>query len=268
MVQIVDAYKPRALLKSFVCESQREKEAASRYVIGDSFVVKAECERVDKFDLRFYLNSSLVCEKQGGIYGETLVIVVPLLSPEFKAGNVYGVVLDVYSFNSPLPGVFYSDSSVFVFEVTGAETQIGLVCGYDESSRCLSLSANLTDRQGYPVVNETVDFYLQFSNRHRVSDGWFPVGSVNTSSCGLAEFSLALNVSAGNYSVRACHEGNENFGKSEDVVDFEVLGNETVGNLGEGKHGLLSEGGEVIIVVENIPPLCCASFKDLWLLSH
>jgi parallel beta-helix repeat protein len=112
-------------------------------------------------------------------------------------------------------------SEALQFESIANRTRLKLDAVYIAFMGSMSLRANLTDDNGRPVANETIDFGLLLS-RWTPTSGWFPVGSDTTDESGLAYSNFGLAVPSGNYSARARHEESANFGASEDIVGFEV----------------------------------------------
>lgn len=223
VVQIVNASGVYELIESFSVNSLRSLNSTGRFVMGDTLVFWAECGLADAYDLKIYENSSVVFEVKGEICNSSLEVFVSLYPPAFNAGNTYTAVLYVYVFNYPIPGAYYTDSAVHVFEVVGVETRLELTGEYDSVLHSLSLYANLTNVDGYPIANESVSFYLQFENgRRRLTDGWLPVGCAKTNASGMATLNFALNTPFDGYFAKACHEGDGNFGFSESYSNITV----------------------------------------------
>jgi len=71
------------------------------------------------------------------------------------------------------------------------------------------------------------------NGKRRLTDGWIPIGSARTNGSGIALSSVAFGVPDGNYSFKAYHKGDENFGESENVTEIEISSNAT-GGFGSG----------------------------------
>lgn len=108
---------------------------------------------------------------RGEVYESSVRVCVRLNSSMFTAGKQYAAVLDVYAVNNLLPGALLTDSTVYVFEVVGADTKLGLSAEYDGSLRGLYLHANLTTVDGFPVANEAVHFKIQSIEKRRPTEG-------------------------------------------------------------------------------------------------
>lgn len=123
-----------------------------------------------------------------------------------------------------------SDRGMVGFAVEDSETRLSFEVGYDGVFRCLGLCANLTNVDGCPLVDESVSFFMRPVNgKRRLTDGWTPIGSARTNGSGIAFSSVAFGVPDGNYLFRAYHEGDENFGESENVTEIEISSNATGG---------------------------------------
>jgi hypothetical protein len=105
--------------------------------------------------------------------------------------------------------------------IVGVDTKLKLEASYDHVFHSLYLHVNLTDVDGHPVANETVDFYMR-RNNSRLTEGWVSIGSSQSNTSGIGLLTLAFNVFSGNYSIRAHHKSNEDFGESEDISDITV----------------------------------------------
>jgi hypothetical protein len=251
VVQLVNAFKPEGMLKSFDVVSLRKHSSGNRFAVNDVFVVKAECGRVNAYRVEFYSKDRLVFEKDGGVCGSAFEARVPVVPPNFSAGNVYVAFLYVYALNDPIPGAFFSDSASCVVEVEGTGTRMQLSGGYDSSFGSLCLRANLTDADGFPVANEGVEFSMQFSHEHRATDGWFPIGSAVTNESGIAKMCTALSIPYENYTIRAEHVGNANYGESEAAFDVEVSNSSRFDGFGFFAHSenVVPEGASGVRVV-------------------
>lgn len=222
VIHAVNAFGSKDLLRSFALKSLK-KSFSNMFEIGDALIVEAESELADTYELTIYEDSSIVLVDRGEFSGAKAVVEVALNPPVFNAEDVYVAVFDVHAFDDPVPGVYFSDSATSVFEVVGVATRLRLEADYDGTIGSLYLNANLTDVDGYPIANETVDFSLQFANRRRLTEGWVPLSSAETDKSGRAKLSLAFGLAKGNYSVKAYHRENENFGESENVTDIEIF---------------------------------------------
>lgn len=232
IVQLVNGYGYKGLLKSFQVKSSEKHTPNNRFAINDFFVIEAECEHVTAYRLEFYQNSSLVFEQHGNVPELAFSIRTLVVPPTFKAGSGYVAVFYADVLNEPLPGAFFSDSKSYVFDVEGTETRLKLSGGYDGFFGSLCLRGNLTDVDGFPVANENIEFGLQFSRKHKATDGWFPLGSAVTNESGIAKFCTALSVPCGNYTTRAKHVENANYGESETTFDVEVSNSSRFEGLG------------------------------------
>ena len=223
IVQIVDAFNDGSLIKSFTLRSLRESGLSNEFKIGDTLIVVAEAEPASAYTLQIYLNSSMVFEEDGTFNGSVLDIRIPLVPPTFHAGSLYTVAFHAYAYNQPILGASSTDVATSYFTMVGVETKLKLEASYDHVFHSLYLHVNLTDVDGYPVANETVDFYMRRKNgRPRPTDGWVPIGSSQTNGSGIGLLTLAFNVFGGNYSIRACHKDNGDFGESENITDITV----------------------------------------------
>jgi len=257
VVQVVNAFDIGVVVKSFGLKSGRNSCFSGSFQLGDTLVTVAESELADACRLTIYENSCVVFVADGGFVGGSVEVRVPLNPPVFGAGRLYLLVLDVYAFDYPILGACFSDSVSSVFEVLGVETKLSVEARCDGFLRCLRLCANLTDVEGYPIANETVEFLLQFRNgRRRPTDGWLPLGLAETTGDGLAKFSLAFGLPNGNYGIKAVHRGNENFGGSENVTEVEVLFNATFGGSYMGSYSVISPStsGNLTFEVSSLIP--------------
>ena len=229
IVQVVNGLGSRGLVKSFGLKGARALDSSGVFHIGETVGFWAESEFGNAYVLTIFNNSSVVFLERGEFVDGRAEVEVVLSSWVFSAKVVYVVTFDVYVFNYPILGAFSSDSVSSVFEVVSVETRLQLNAEYDGTVRSLRLYASLTDVEGYPVSSETVEFLLQSKKRSRVADGWFPLGSVETAADGAARFNLAFGLPNGNYSIKAVHEGNDNFGKSENVSFVQISSSATSG---------------------------------------
>lgn len=231
VVQVVNGFERDSLFKSFSVESSRMSGFMCEFVVGDVLEFRAECDLAVAYSLRVYQNSSLVFEVRGRVFESLLKAYLPLNPPAFAAGGVYVALLDVYVYNNPILGTCFRDSVSYVFGVTSVGTQLELAGEYNGVMRNLRLRANLTDVDCYPVTDETVDFYLQLSGRRRPTNGWVPIGSAKTNATGISTLRLAFNIPSRNYSMKAHHEENGNFGESSAIVNIEIISNMTFGGF-------------------------------------
>jgi hypothetical protein len=213
--------------------SLRRPGSARRFVAGDTLVVEARSDIGSRYDLRVFLNSSLVLDKSAAVTTQSFTEQVPLVPPFFHAGAQYSLFFDVCVLNKPIPAVSYLDSASYTFEVASTETKLGLVAKYDSTFKNLYACANLTDTDGYPVTNETVSFYLQLERENCLNNGWIPLGSSLTDNNGTAALSYGLLMPFSNQMiVKACHEDDGNFGSSEESAVAEAGSDLTEGLLG------------------------------------
>jgi hypothetical protein len=151
---------------------------------------------------------------------------VPIVPATFAPGKPYTISLDALVLNNPIPGASYSDSASYTFAVAGSQTTLGLKGTYDDLTKNLYAFANLTDVDGYPVINEPVRFSLQLKGDDPLTDGWIPLGSSVTDMNGTARLSVGLNIPfVDQMAVKADHEGNLGFGPSEKTSDANVISN-------------------------------------------
>ena len=251
VVQLVNGFGFDGLIESFTVNVSRRSGSDSQYAINEVFAVEVECRRASAYRLRFYHAGSLVHESYESVSASSFSAKASLVPPAFSAGNVYLAVLDVYVYNEPLLGASFSKSVSHVFEAGQTGTRLRFTGVFNGCSRELRLVANLTDIDGYPVVNETVDFGMLMSKRRHVTDDWEPLISAATNASGLADTGMALSIPSANYTVRAHHNANENFGESEHILAIPIYANETSwGFLGCQSESLLVCGsGRVVISV-------------------
>lgn len=251
VVQLVNGLGFDGLIESFTVNVSTRSGSDNQYAINEVFAIKVECRRANAYRLRFYHAGSLVYEKYGSVSVFSFNASASLVPPAFSAGNAYLAVLDVYVYNEPLLGASFSKSVSHVFAVGQTETRLKFTGLFDGCSRELRLVANLTDVDGHPVVNETVDFGMLMSKRRHVTDDWEPLVSAVTNASGLADTGMALSIPSTNYTVRAHHNANENFGESEHILTIPIFANETFwGFLGCQSESLLVCGsGRVVISV-------------------
>jgi hypothetical protein len=262
IVEIVNVFASPEVIREFSVESLRNHGSACQFVMSDNLVVEAFSDLADVYALEIYLDSVLIFKKEGGFDGSKAEIHVPLVSPAFGAGNGYVLVLHAYAYNRPILGVHFSDYKSYAFEAVGVRAKLDLSVDYNESWRSLSLCANLTDVAGYPVVNETVDFSVQYCGRQRATNGWVPIGSAVSNASGLAPFGLVFNVRAGTYFVKAFHAEGVDFGEAECVKTVNVSSVEGFGgNESSGFGGVLSDGGNVTIELSSTQPYAVLPFN-------
>jgi len=247
VVQAVEAIGSDSILKSFTLKSSRGSNIADRFVVGDTLrlVVTSDVARAYRF--KIYRNASVIFESGGDFNGSVAEAHVPLNPPVFGVGR-YFAVFDVYGYDSPILGVKSFDSQIRMFEVTSVETKLAVNAAYDDFLGSLCLRANLTDCNGYPVVNETVSFGIRSSERRQPTDGWYPLGSSVTDSGGVAALDLVICVKDGDYSFKVSHAGNGNFGESSDVVSTEIVSKVSFGRV---SNGLFSSGLPIISISLN-----------------
>jgi hypothetical protein len=229
MVQIVETFKPDGILKAFSVESLRRQNSSGKFLMGDTLVVEAKSDVATDYELQVRINSSTVFESEWA-GGSPLRLEVPLLPPAFTPGESFTLGLNGFVTNSPIPGACFSDFASYTFDVASTQTTVGLNSTYDNSSDMLYSSASLTDVDGYPIVNETVGFYLQLKSTNPLTDGWLPLGSIVTDGNGMALLSLGFPLFC-QMAVKAVHEGNANFGPCEKTVDVEETSNFNESNL-------------------------------------
>jgi hypothetical protein len=264
IVEIVNVFACPEVLREFSVKSLRNHGSACQFVMGDSLVVEAFSDLADAYALEIYHSSVLIFEKEGGFDGSKAEIHVPIVAPVFSAGNAYPLVLHAYVYNKPILGVHFSDYETYVFETVSIEAKLGLNVEYNESWRSLSLCANLTDVAGYPIVNEAVDFSVQYCGRQRATNGWVPIGSAMSNANGLASLNVVFNMRSGSYLVKAFHAEKLDFGKAECTTtvnvssrkSFQGFASNIDGSICFGS-GILSGNGSVIIDVSSNSPYAC-----------
>lgn len=99
-----------------------------------------------------------------------------------------------------------------------------------------------------------MNFSLQYADNRRVTQGWLPLSSSVTDENGSAKSSIAFGLPDGNYSIKAYHTENENFGESENVTDVEVVLNMTEGGFlfepgGESRFSPMSDEWDLNVAV-------------------
>lgn len=174
MVQVVNALGPIDLIDTFALKSGRKADFSNIFQIGDTLVVAAESQLASTYELEIYEDSSVVFVEQGEFSRAKMEAEVLLSPPVFSGGHTYDASFRVYAYDKLIPGSYFTDSIASVFEVVGVATRLGLETEYDAMIGGLYLNATLTDLDGYPVANETVDFKLQYANTGRLTEGWGP----------------------------------------------------------------------------------------------
>jgi len=232
IVQIVQGFSSGNMIKSFSLKSLRKEGIVNCFVVGDTLLLVAESSLARDYRFKIYRNASMVLEREGDFSGSITETQVSLSLPMFSVGS-YVVVFDAYGCGWPILGVNSFGTKVSAFEITATETKLTVNATYDNVYRGLSLRANLTDCEGYPVVNGNVSFGIRSSERQRPTDGWYPLGSSVTDDSGIATLDLVTCVSDGNYSFKASHAADENFGESSDIVNVEI----TSEKFGSGSCG-------------------------------
>jgi len=257
IAQVVNALASDDFAVSLALRSGRESDFSNVFQVGDTLIVVVESEVAETYELAVYEDASVVLTRRGEFSKAEAVIDVVLSPPVFNAGTAYVVVLDVYAFDEPIPGSYLSDSVSSVFEVVHAPTKVDLKAVYDGTIRNLRLNASLTDVDGYPVANETLDFSLQFVGKQRATEGWVLLGSAVTDNGGTARLSLAFGLQDGNYRVKAFHKGSRNYGASKDTVKVAIFSNVTAGGPGSlAEHGPSVSGsvGDLTLEVSSGTP--------------
>jgi hypothetical protein len=264
VIPSLELVSEKMLMKSLVLHGREGSSSFVTLRMSDALRVVAE---VDDASNAYFLtvqgDAGMVFQKQGGIDGSSIEVEVPLYPPSFEAGKNYVLLFYVYAFNYPLLGATISDMGVVGFAVADSPTNLNLEASYDGVFRCLSLYANLTNADGCPVADENVDFYSRPDNgRRRLTYGWMAIGSAKTNDSGVASLGLVFSVPDGNYSLKAHHKGDENFGESEKVMGINVLSDASMEGLNldfGSKFGftsaVLSEGvGDLTIEVSSSAP--------------
>jgi hypothetical protein len=228
IVNVVNALPGHDLIESFELRSGRKSAVASVFDVGDTLIVAAASGIADNYQLEIFWGSSSVFAQSGAFGGGGVQVSVPLNPPSFVGGRSYLVVFVAYANDYPIPGAVASDTFNSGYVTVAVDTEIDLGAEYDVSSSSLVLNASLATTDGFPVPGEGVDFALQFDKQRR-TEGWVPLASVKTKSDGSARINLAFGLSSGNYSVRAVHKGNDNYGRSEVADRVSVVSNITDG---------------------------------------
>jgi len=263
IVQVVNALGSDDVVLSFALRSVRKASVSNVFQVGDTLVAVAESGWADAYELTVYDKSSVVLVKRGEAVDGRVQAEVDLYPPLFNAGHIYALLLNAYVFDYPLPGTSFSESVRAVFEVTSTETRISVEAEYDGFTRGLHLYANLTDVEGFPIANEAVDFSLQSEDERRPNKGWIRLGSAVTDDSSVAKLNVAFGLPDGNYTVKASHAVDENFGPSEDAVEVEVFSNSTFGGFASnsrlgsgltGSYSVVNSLGTLSLDVSNSTP--------------
>jgi hypothetical protein len=254
MVEIVNIFASPNVLQEFNVKSLRHPDSDDVFVMGDSLVGQAFSDLADAYQLEVYHGSVLILKKEGSFSHSKAEIVISLFSPTFSVGKDYLLVFYVQAYNKPILGASFSDHESYAFETVNVGTKLNLTVEYNESWRSLSLCANLTDVEGYPIANETVLFSVQYCGRQRATNGWTPIGSAVSNMSGLAFFNSVFNVRGGTYHVKAFHAEDASFGEAECVKPVNVSSAESFGVDERLGFGFLSESGSVTIEVSSSEP--------------
>jgi hypothetical protein len=224
VVPILELFTEKTLVRSVVLQGYEGSSSFVMLRMSDVLTMVAEVDSASNaYLLEVQDGVGKVFSRWDRINGSHVEIGIPLCLSSFEVGKSYVLFFHVYALNYPLPGATISDTRMVGFTVEASETRLDFEVSYDGIFRCLSLWANLTNVDGYPVVDETVGFYMRpVSGRSRLTDGWIPIGSAKTDEDGTTSFCQAFKVPDGNYMFRAYHAGDENFGESENVTAVEI----------------------------------------------
>ena len=262
VVQIVSASRPTGILKSLTLIGSRSSAWDDELPMGDTLRLVAESTIAKACRLRIYNGPSIVLEESICFAGSTAEANVFLNPPTFNVGT-YTVALDAYAYDSPIPGVGFSDSEILTFRLTKVETVLELNATYDGFFRSVQLRSSLTDGEGQPVVSETINYQAKLVEKTGLTDGWIHLGSFRSDDSGIAEAELAFCMPNGNYSIMAYHEGTVNFGASSDVVCLEIHPSDGAAQGLSGETGSRSsnvaplaegDGGNLTIAVSSGTP--------------
>jgi hypothetical protein len=176
----------KALVRSVVFRGHENSSSFVMLRMGDVLSIVAEVDNASNAYLLVVQNDvGEAFSRQGMINGSHVEVGVPLCPPSFEVGKSYLLFFHVYAINYPLPGATIFDTEMAGFTVAASETRLSFEVSYDGVFRCLDLWANLTNVDGCPVVDETVDFYMRpVSDRSRLTYGWIPIGSAKTNDDG------------------------------------------------------------------------------------
>jgi len=229
MVQAVSGVGTRDLVESFSLMGSGGITPSSIFHVGETLNAVAASGLADTYELTVYERSFAVLVERGAFSGGEAQVDVVLSPSRFGVNHTYLVVLNAYSFNDPLPGVYFSDSVSLAFAVVRASTRLKLEARHDSAVGNLHVSANLADAEGvYSVANETVEFSLRRTNTRRITEGWLPLGMGRTDANGNAELNVAFGPPNGNYTVRARHKATESYADSSNVTNVNALFNASI----------------------------------------
>jgi 5-hydroxyisourate hydrolase-like protein (transthyretin family) len=258
-VQVVNAIACKDLVESLVLLSNRNGLVECKeFQISDVLVVSARVRHGNVYFLSFYNQGSLILSTSGMINGCEVEVRVPLYPPKFKANQNYVALFEVQDNDYILPGIFISSKpEKALFSISSTSANLSLESTYDQTTHELRLNATILNDLKQPIANRTINFYLQFNGRQRLTNGWLPIGSANSDSNGTATLSLALNAPPENYLVKATHKGDEDFGECESRVIPETssaLADETFNATQPKTCFMSSGGGNVTIEVSSYSP--------------
>jgi|GEM_PF-2546117 len=249
IVQIIDTFKPRAILNSVKVEGLQRTASGYMCEIGSTLKVEVESELGSSYDLQVYQNSS-VFHSAGAINQSSFSVDVPVDASAFNTQKQYNLVLSIQVCNQPVPGAYFTDSVSQAFDTYDPQpTNMVLTGSYDNVLQSLSATANLTDSDGNPVAGESVGFFLQFMTGNSLTDGWLPLNSAFSESNGCASINVALSDPFdAQFMVKASFEGDDNYGASSSTANVQVVS--STGILPSYQQNL----GNVVLQVSNSTP--------------
>ena len=234
IAQVIGSFQPAEMLRPITLTGSGRHNSGNTFSMGSKLKIIEESDLATTYVATIYdSNSSIVYERKGRFVNSSAEENVDLQSPTFSVGS-YRIIFAGFSYDVPILGVQFSDTTSIMFELTEAATTLTVNVSFDSSSRVFEGRSNLTSLDSDPIIGETVEFSIRLASRNSLTDGWLPLGSAATDEQGVATLVTGLIMPDDNYSVMAFHIANSNFGESSAFTEIEIVD----GGYSEGKYGM------------------------------
>ncbi|MEM2912653.1 MAG: DNRLRE domain-containing protein, partial [Candidatus Bathyarchaeia archaeon] len=222
-IQLANSLPYPDLIESFSLLSKGNNlSECNNFHISDTLIVQAKIKDGNSYLLSFYHRNNITLTKSGNLEGHELKVEIPLYPPQFKAKQNYLALLQVHVNDYALPGIVISSTpKITFFSLNSTSTTITLEKAYEENTHELRLKARVLNELNLPIINRTVNFYLQLnSNSSLPNNGWIFLNALQTDANGTASLSMGCNLISGNHKIKAKTESDENFEGSQTEIHF------------------------------------------------